>query len=107
MTFVLILLNLVFGVLCIRHFDAAVRWVHSHEHSLWESLGSPPGFLWVPADSGWWRGALARQQFVTQFFFGGAPWIRASLELRRFRRAYLFCWLAIMLIVALALTLNA
>lgn len=108
MTFILIVLNLVFGVFGLRYFDAAVKWLHFHEHQLWESLGSPSGFLWVPGDSGWWSGAFARQQFATQFFYGGASWIRANPELRRLRRAYLLSGLAMLLIAGLAVvTLGA
>ena len=82
-------------LLAVHHFDAALRWIYTHDRAVWESLGSPPGFLWVPSGTSWFFGALSRQHFVTQFFFGSAPCIDRSTELRRHRRAYLLSALGI------------
>ena len=35
-------------VLCFRQFDAALKLILAHSRDLWNSLGSPLGFFWVP-----------------------------------------------------------
>ncbi len=86
----------------LRNVDAALRWLHAEDHSVWRSLGSPPGFLWVPSGNHWLLGATARQKFVTAFFMGRAPWMGGSKQLRQFRQAYLACFSALLLVVIAA-----
>jgi hypothetical protein len=107
MTFLLCAINAALCLVCVRYFDAAVRWVYFQDRYHWESLGSPPGFLWVPPETGWWSGSLARQQFASQLFLGRKAWMRESRELLRLRRGYLLSGAGSFLIAVSAMALNS
>ncbi len=102
----LFFLTILVGLLLMYQFDGTVRWIYLYRRALWETIGKPSGWMWVPAGTGWWSGAMARQQFVTQLFFGSAFWIQTSRELRGRRRVFLF-WVSVELaIIALAAVMK-
>ena len=67
-------------------FDALLRRVHTEYHDLWVSFGAPPGWFWCPPGTNWFRGAIARQRFVTATWIYKPTWVDADSVLRRLWR---------------------
>ena len=84
-------------VLILFQFDRIVRALHDRKRPVWESLGRPPGFLWIPPDTSWFAGASARQKLIWDVAFKRPAWLKEdAIMIRdcwRFRFLYVVFWL--------------
>ncbi|MEY2407562.1 MAG: hypothetical protein QOF48_232 [Verrucomicrobiota bacterium] len=81
-------------VLTLLEFDRIVRILHTQRHSVWESLGRPPGFFWIPAGSSWLGGWRERQRLISDITFSRPRWLSEDKNLSDIQRRYRLFYVA-------------
>lgn len=92
--FVLQIGGCILVVLTLLQFDRIVRILHAQQRSVWESLGRPPGFFWLPAGTSWLGGWRERQRLISAITFGRPRWLSEDQSLIGIQRRYRFFYLA-------------
>lgn len=80
---VLCLVGAVVFLFWVLSVDVLLRKIYTDQRDLWVSLGSPPGVFWSPRETSWFRGAKARQTFITSVWPYKPTWTKRTPAFER------------------------